>query len=76
MGCIPSKHAVLEMEGVHSTGCAAWKSRRAQRKERSRAKKARELESPVTSEGAPPWVGGHALFTEKNGQYMVVEHKG
>ena len=77
MGCISSKQAALELdtEGVHSSSCEAWKTRRAQRKERARAKKDRVLESPVVEGEAPPWVAGHAVLTKREGQYVIVERK-
>ncbi len=76
MGCIPSKHQVLEEDGRDRVApvskLQAWKTGRKHRKEFSRAKKARGPPSPVIEGEAAPWVKGHAVLTEKDGQLVVV----
>lgn len=75
MGCIPSKQAALEAEGLSAppSGLKAWKARRRQRKERMRSMKGRYPPSPVIAADAPPWVTArHAVLTEKDGQLTVV----
>lgn len=79
MGCIPSKQAVLEADGLSAppSKLQAWKARRAQKKERARARKARYPPSPVIPEDAPPWVTArHAVLTEKDGQLVVLPPPG
>ena len=75
MGCIPSKQSVLEADGMHSSKAQSWKEKRARRKERTRAKRDRALASPVVEGDAPPWVSGHAVLTQKNGEYRIMEGK-
>lgn len=77
MGCIPSKQNVLEGDAstLSATPVVGTKSQKekkgmAKRKEK---KLKRGLESPVLDDNAAPWVKGHRVLSEKDGEILITD---
>lgn len=78
MGCVSSKQKAIFVDQsgqeIAVPRRPTWQERNPGRKIRSQGQKSKGPPSPVVHEPAP-WVKGHALLKEKDGELVIVEEQ-
>lgn len=75
MGCIPSKACGLEedQETLEARKQAKVERRREKEWEKARKLRQRVPTPPVPDYEPGPWVNGHRVLTQVNGEYIITE---